>query len=259
MLMTQNTISANDSMLKIFIDSLEHHPVFSNSYFNYLRQSSWNKNSFDIHRANFFYRTELTVKAIAHLCARAAAEDDHETLILFSHVLNEECGNGNNAHSHTVLMEKAHNLFGDSEFLLPSLRVTEAKNHPLVLSETVEYRHKLQELIAGSYPCMLGVVMALELHADKMLRVFKSAFQASRKNLDLITYQNKVEIYFNCHIENGVEERHSRDAKKCVAHNCRTRNDFTEIRRGAEEAMKYQLRMWEAIYNSIKDNGIKPI
>src|SRR5690242_831117 len=70
---------------------IENHVIFHNGYFGKLNDSLFTKETYSLHRANFFYRTELTVKAIAHVCARAADCDDELTLILFSHILNEEC------------------------------------------------------------------------------------------------------------------------------------------------------------------------
>src|SRR5882672_1804487 len=146
------------------LDELEHHPVFANPYFDLLRSGAWDRESYELHRANFFYRTELTVKAIAHVCARAAAADDQDTLILFAYILDEECGKGRRVACHALLMEQAHNLFGEIEFGLPALPVEQAKHHPGILPETREYRDRLHGLISGSYHHMLGVVMALESH-----------------------------------------------------------------------------------------------
>jgi hypothetical protein len=240
-----------EAALDILLGEIERHPIFKNPYFDFLCTTKWNKNTYELHRANFFYRTELTVKAIAHVCSRAAAQEDQNTLILFSHILNEECGNGRPSHCHAVLMEQAHNLFGQTEFALTPLLIKEAKNHPLIIPETQQYRDKLQELTRGSYQCMLGALMFLETHAEKMLRICREAFRASHRQLDLSEYKRKVEIYFNCHLENGVEERHSQDAKQCVLNNYCSNIDLAEIKYGAEEALKAQLNMWNGLYKKV--------
>src|SRR5438046_633117 len=117
-------------------EEIECHPVYANPYFDSLRTSKWTKETYALHRANFFYRTELTVKAIAHVCARAADQDDVPTLILFAYILNEECGNGESKNCHAVLMEGSHNLFGRWAFGLEPLAVTAAGNSPLIAQGT---------------------------------------------------------------------------------------------------------------------------
>ncbi|WP_394845552.1 iron-containing redox enzyme family protein [Pendulispora brunnea] len=230
------------------MSDLERHPVYGNDYFKFLENSAWTRQTYDFHRANFFHRTEGTVKGIAHVCARAAANDDRDTLILFAYILNEETGNGNRAHCHEVFMENAHNLHGQAEFDLPSLLVKDARSSKLILDETVAYRKRTLELLSGSYHRMLGVVMALESHADKMLRICRTAFRASRKNLTQSDFVKKVEVYFNAHVSNGVEERHAADAKQCVINNCQTEADIAEIAYGANETLNIQLAMWNAMY-----------
>lgn len=242
---------STETALDVLLGELEHHPVFNNPYFDFLQNTKWGPNTYELHRANFFYRTELTVKAIAHVCSRAAAQEDQNTLILFSHVLNEECGNGNPSHCHAVLMEQAHNLFGQTEFALAPILVKEAKNHPLIIPETQHYREKLQELITGNYQCMLGALVFLESHAEKMLQICRTAFRASHQHMDVSEYHKKVEIYFNCHLDNGVEERHAQDARQCVLNNYHDNHDFAEIKYGAEEAAQAQLNMWNGLYKKI--------
>ena len=238
--------------LESVLDGLEHHPVFANPYFELLRQGRWDAASYELHRANFFYRTELTVKAIAHVCSRAAAQEDQDTLILFAYILDEECGKGRREACHAKLMEDSHNLFGAAEFGLAPLAVKAAKGHPGIIAETQEYRDRLNGLITGSYHHMLGVVMALESHADKMLRACREAFRNARRVMEPAAYRSKVEVYFNCHLENGLEERHAADAKTCVANNVRCAEDLIEIRYGAEEALKAQARMWDALSRRAK-------
>jgi Iron-containing redox enzyme len=247
------TTSALHDRVTSLMDDLERHPVYDNDYFKLLENSSWNSQTYDFHRANFFHRTEGTVKGIAHVCARAAANDDRDTLILFSYILNEETGNGKAAACHEVLMENAHNLHGQVEFGLPPLLVKEARNSSLIIPETVAYRERTLELLSASYHRMLGVVMALESHADKMLQICRTAFRNSRNKLPQSEFVNKVEIYFNVHIANGVEERHAADAKQCVMNNCHTDADVAEIAYGATETLNIQLEMWNAMYKAIHE------
>lgn len=235
------------------MEDLEHHQVYGNEYFKYLQGSQWTRQAYDFHRANFFHRTEGTVKGIAHVCARAAANDDRDTLILFAYILNEETGNGNPAHCHEVFMENAHNLHGKVEFDLAPLLVKEARNSNLIIDETVAYRKRTLELLSGGYHRMLGVVMALESHADKMLQICRTAFRASRKRLAKQEFVDKVEVYFNSHVGNGVEERHAADAKKCVVNNCRSEADIAEIAYGARETLDIQLKMWNAMYKKASE------
>ncbi len=65
---------------------------------------------------------------------------------------------------------------------------------------------------------MLGVAYALELHASVMLTIFRDAFSLSRCYMDEESYKSKVEIYFNVHIDNWVEDRHATDAKYVSNH-----------------------------------------
>ena len=94
---------------------------------------------------------------------------------------------------------------------------------------------------------MLGVVMALESHADKMLRACREGFRMTRRLLAPSVFKKKVEVYFNCHLDNGLEERHATDAKTCVANNVRTAADLIAIRYGAEQALNAQTAMWHAL------------
>ncbi|MDF2258958.1 iron-containing redox enzyme family protein [Streptantibioticus ferralitis] len=234
------------------MDELERHVVYDNDYFKLLEKTPWNSQTYDFHRANFFQRTEGTVKGIAYVCAQAAANDDRDTLVLFSYILNEEAGNGQAAACHEVLMENAHNRHGQVEFGLPPLLVKEARNSSLVIPETLAYRERTRELIGANYHRMLGVAMALESHADKMLQVCRTAFRNSNNELPKSEFVDNVEIYFNVHVgQEGVEERHAADARKCVLNNCRTEADVAEIAHGATETLNIQLEMWNAMYKAV--------
>jgi hypothetical protein len=235
-----------------YISKLDNHPVYQNDYFKLLENTKWSKETYALHRANFFYRTELTVKGIAHICSRAAVENDQATLILFAYILNEETGNGDPQLCHEKLMEQSHNLYAKSEFSLPELLVNEAKESELIIEETLQYRDRVNELITASYPRMLGVAMALESHADHMLHKFRGAFRKNLKKLDNNIFEKNIEIYFNCHIDNGVEERHAEDARRCVINNCKTNQDLSEIIFGAEEMLKAQTNMWNALAKKSK-------
>jgi hypothetical protein len=229
-------------------EELEEHRVYSNSYFDMLQSSQWTGDTYSLHRANFFYRTELTVKAIAHVCARAAQEDDVPTLILFSYILNEECGNGEHDRCHAVLMERAHNTFASVAFGLDPLHVTAAKESPLVVEGTNRYRRRMTELGSGSYACLLGVALALESHAEKMLTHCRTAFRAHAERFERSAFVREVEIYFNVHLDAGVEQRHAMDARDCVRRNCRTAQDFADVARGARGTLEAQLDMWQDLH-----------
>jgi len=234
--------------LERLCEEIESHPVFANPYFDSLQRSMWTRDTYALHRANFFYRTELTVKTIAHVCARAADADDMPTLILFSYILNEECGNGELKDCHAVLMEGAHNLFGRAAFDLEPLPVTAAGNSPLIAEGTNRYRKRLQELASGSYQRLLGVAMALESHAEKMLTHCRTAFRAHAGYFDRSQFVREVEVYFNVHLNAGVEQRHAADATQCVRRNCRTPDDLAEVAYGAREMLNVQLDMWQDLH-----------
>jgi hypothetical protein len=250
--MSTSTEATLQDQVASLLDGLEQHDVYSNDYFKFLQDTSWNSQTYDFHRANFFHRTEGTVKGIAHVCAQAAAHDDRDTLTLFSFILNEETGNGEAAKCHEILMENAHNLHGEVEFGLSPLRVKEARHSNLVIDETFKYRERTRELVGGSYHRMLGVAMALESHADTMLQICRTAFRNSNTGLPESEFVDKVEIYFNVHVgDEGVEERHAADAKRCVENNCRTEADVAEIAYGARETLNIQLEMWNAMYKAV--------
>jgi hypothetical protein len=250
--MTNSCEVALHDQVTALMDDLEQHLVFSNDYFRFIENSPWTDRTYDFHRANFFHRTEGTVKGIAYVCAQAAAHDDRDTLVLFSHILNEETGNGEVSQCHELLMENSHNLYAQTEFGLPPLLVQEARNSNLVIPETMAYRERTLELLGSNYHRMLGVAMALESHADKMLQVCRTAFRNSRNKLPTAEFVNSVEVYFNVHVgDEGVEERHAADAKKCVLNNCRTNADVSEIAYGATETLNVQLDMWNAMYKAL--------
>ncbi|MFE2266162.1 iron-containing redox enzyme family protein [Streptomyces griseosporeus] len=250
--MATSTAPALHDQVVSFMDELERHPVYTNDYFKFLQETQWDSHTYDFHRANFFHRTEGTVKGIAHVCAQAAAHDDRDTLTLFSFILNEEAGYGEPEKCHEVLMENAHNLLGEVEFGLAPIRVKEARDSALVIPETFAYRERTRELVGGSYQRMLGVAMALEGHADTMLQICRTAFRNANTGLPATEFVEKVEIYFNVHVgDEGVEERHAADARKCVLNNVRTEADLAEIAYGATETLDIQLQMWNAMYKAV--------
>ncbi|QIV94660.1 hypothetical protein [Allofrancisella frigidaquae] len=167
------------------LSELENHKVFKCEYFDFFK-SNINKKIYELHRANFFFRTEATVKGIAYVVSQAALHDDMDTLIFFTYILNEECGEGDKNRCHEVLMETSHNKYGKYEFGLPSLFVNDAKNNELIIDETHNYRREIINILSDSYHSMLGCVYALETHADFMLTNFRDAFRANRKKMDLI-------------------------------------------------------------------------
>lgn len=239
------------------VEELAGHRVYQTPYFHLLDVARWTKQTYALHRANFFYRTELTVKAIAQVCARSAVEDDQRTLILFSYILNEECGNGDPECCHAVLMERAHNLFGATVFGLDPLRVTESKHSPLITRGTERYRRRMQELCGASYPRMLGVALALESHAEKMLTHCRTAFRAFAGCFARAMFVDQIEVYFNSHLNEGVELRHADDARDCVRRNCRSAADLAEVAYGAREALEVQLHMWQDLHDRTLEIGAR--
>lgn len=243
-------LDRNSEKLDCFLSEIKLHTIFNNPYFSYLSEHKWTPASYELFRANFFFRTELTVKGIAHVCSRSAAVNDIDTLILFSYILGEETGMGCKNHCHETLMENALNWFGFHEYGLDALSVNNASASSYILNETLQYRDRIQELISDSYPIMLGVVMALETHADIMLLAFREAFRLNRTKSEKDTYLKIVEIYFNAHLDNGIEERHAEDAKQCVINNCRNDENLQEIIYGATEMLSVQEAMWNAMYEA---------
>jgi hypothetical protein len=236
-----------DRDLDALRQEIEHHPIYRNGYFGRLQRGNFSRATYALHRANFLYRTEFTVKAIAHVCARAAEQDDDHTLILFSHILNEECGDGDATQCHASLMENAHNAFGQVVFGLDPMRTSEARNSALIVAGTRSYRQRLQALSVGSYPRLLGMAMAMESHADKMLTHCRTAFRACAESFGGSEFVQKVEVYFNVHLDGGVEQRHADDAATCARRNCRSAADFAEIAYGARATLAIQLLMWDEL------------
>jgi hypothetical protein len=243
-------MSAQSALLH-HVDNLTKHPVFKNEYFAFLKKHKFSPELYAFHRANFFFRTEATVKSVAHVCANAALHNDQDTLILFSYILNEECGEGNKLRCHELLMEQSHNIFGDKEYNLTPLKVKEAgSQYPdVIINETKRYREKIGSLLNKSYETMLGVAYALETHASYMLTNFREVFSISRTAMNESEYKNLVEIYFNVHLDNGVEDRHSEDSKQCILNNCRSEQALSDIIYGIDETLKVQQAMWTGMYN----------
>lgn len=242
------------------MDGLADHRVFSNDYFKLLQDTRLTPALFAVHRANFFYRTMATVIGIAHVCSHAAKEHDQDTLILFSYILNEECGDGNKSRCHELLMEHSHNLYGRCEFDLPALTVRDLEGrrdgtrderaYALVIDETRAYRARINQLLGMNYRTMLGVAYALETHASVMLTHFRDAFGASRRRLEPHAYTRDVEIYFNCHLDSGVEDRHAADARQCVLNNCASAADLADIIDGIDRTLEVQHHMWDGMYRA---------
>lgn len=243
--------------LLTYMNSLEAHPVFDNDYFKLVKENGMTPQLYAMHRANFFFRTMATVIGIAHVCAAAAKNHDQDTLILFSYILNEECGDGQKSKCHELLMESSHNLYGQFEFDLPALTVGDLesrdgsrneKAYGLVIDETKDYRTKINALLAMNYPTMLGVAYALETHASVMLTCFRGMFNLNRKYLDKGDFVRKVEVYFNCHLDSGVEDRHASDAQQCVLNNCTSEAALADIRHGIDATLEIQHAMWNGMY-----------
>ncbi|MDC8759597.1 iron-containing redox enzyme family protein [Janthinobacterium fluminis] len=241
-----------------YMSGLENHPVFDNDYFKLLKTEKLTPPLYASHRANFFFRTMATVMGIAHICANAAQNHDQDTLILFSYILNEECGNGDKSQCHELLMEQSHNMYGQLEFDLPPLRVKDAEasrlnprddnSDSLIIDETRDYRSKINALLTRNYPTMLGVAYALETHASIMLTNFRDMFSFNRSHMDKNEYTRKVEIYFNCHLDSGVEDRHAADAQQCVVNNCVSESALADIMYGIDETLKIQHAMWNGMH-----------
>ena len=248
------------NQLSDYMNELDSHPVFNNDYFKFLGQHKLTPALYAAHRANFFFRTMATVIAIAHICANAATEHDQDTLILFSYILNEECGDGQKLRCHEQLMEQSHNRFAQFEFDLPPLLVKdlEGRSHgkrddrayALILDETKTYRTHIDALLGKNYRTMLGVAYALETHASIMLTNFRDMFGFNRHFMDEGEYKNKVEIYFNCHLDSGVEDRHAADARQCVLNNCNSANDLSDITFGIDQTLKIQEAMWKGMHRN---------
>jgi hypothetical protein len=252
--------------LSRYMDTLPRHPVFDNEYFKLLRVEKLTPKQYEVHRANFFYRTMATVMGIAHICSAAAQHHDQKTLILFAYILNEECGDGEQSRCHEQLMEQAHNLFGYQEYGSAALRVQdlesampESRNEDafsLVTAETKAYREQLNVMMAKNYPTMLGVAYALETHASIMLSEFRNMFDKNRTQMTEVDYKRMVQIYFNCHLESGVEDRHASDARQCILSNCRDATSLADIIYGIEGTLEAQLNMWNGMYNRITQENI---
>ena len=247
--------------------NLDTHPVFQNDYFKFVKENQMTPELYAMHRANFFFRTMATVMGIAHVCAAAASHHDQDTLILFSFILNEECGDGKKSHCHERLMEDSHNLYGQLEFDLPGLSVKDLEGradgsrdeeaHALVISETKDYRIKINALLTKNYPTMLGVAYALETHASVMLTCFREMFNLNRKHLDHDAFSRQVEIYFNCHLDSGVEDRHASDAQQCVLNNCTSQSSLEDIQYGIDNTLAIQHAMWNGMYRQAKHQQAK--
>ncbi|MBV8802198.1 MAG: iron-containing redox enzyme family protein [Gammaproteobacteria bacterium] len=234
-----------------YTETLTQHAVFRNQYFSFLKTHKFTPELYAFHRANFFFRTEATVKSVAQVCAKAAIQDDHDTLLFFSYILNEECGNGDKSHCHELLMEQSHNIYGDKEYQLAPLKVKEAKfQYPngLVILETKQYREKVNALLNKNYASALGVAYALETHASYMLTNFREIFAISRTKMTEKEYKSQVEIYFNVHLDSGIEDRHSEDSKQCILNNCKSDQVLSDMIFAINETLNTQQAMWSGMY-----------
>lgn len=243
-------MSAKSSLLN-YTHTMKQHPVFQNTYFHFLKSYKFTPELYALHRANFFFRTEATVKSVAHVCANAASQDDHDTLLLFSYILNEECGNGDKSHCHELLMEQSHNIYGAEEYQLAPLKVKEARlQYPngLILHETKDYREKINALLNQSYATSLGVAYALETHASYMLSNLRDIFSINRTLMNEKMYKSNVEVYFNVHLDSGIEDRHSEDSKQCILNNCQSDRALSDIIYGIEQTFKIQQTMWKGMH-----------
>jgi hypothetical protein len=247
-------VSFRNALLN-YTENLASHAVFQNNYFDFLKLHKFSAKLYEFHRANFFFRTEATVKSVANVCAKAASEDDQDTLILFSYILNEECGEGDKQRSHELLMEQSHNTYGDSEFNLAPLKVKDAKflyPNGLIIKETKHYREKVNILLNKNYATMLGAAFALETHASFMLSNLREIFSISQNVMRLSEYKNRVEVYFNVHLDSGIEDRHAADCKRCILNNCNSEQDLFDIMHGINEMLSLQKIMWDGMYHKAK-------
>lgn len=237
------------------LDQVNHHSVFNNEYFQALESDMpWEPNTYDAFRANFFRRIQLTRDVIAQACARAADEGDTPSLVLLANVLNEECGDGNIDFCHERLLEASFNNFGERIFGLAPLLLTDARTSPLLNTETEEYHMIIRQLCSGSYQRMLGVLWAIETHAEPMLTTIRRGFRTLSGTIDPKEFVEKIEIYFNVHLNSGVEERHASDSLRCVTSNISSKQDFDEAMAGALGGLKAQETFWMGL---IKQAGLQ--
>lgn len=254
------------------IEEFESHKAMAHPLFDFLKEQSqegFNSRQFEIYRANFFSRTELTIPAVARAVEVAARHGDYQSVADNVANLYDEGGYGDAEKVHGQLLINSHNQHGEKIFgLYPIEQFRDLKSSPLVIPELTEYRKAKLASFNKSYPYVAGNMCAHEFAADDMLKGFNEALFQPYKG-----YYNKEEweelmTFFTAHaddtIEGGnVEERHGEMAKDGAKRACQFDvKNIPKMRQGGLDFLDVQSNLWNGLLREIenaKDKGIPVI
>lgn len=204
---------------------------------------------FVIYRANYFARTELTIRTVAQTAVRAVEERDWKSLRSLAQNLCEESGEHSDAENHQILLEQSHNLHGKCVFGCEPISIVDACLSPHFLAETRAFREqRLESLSRGTYTSLLGASFAQETTASGMLELFLMGFFTPYQRLHPDASWSAVISYFEAHLDSGVEDEHGAMASECLHRHLLYGGNAEEALLAISDFLSSQAAIWEALH-----------
>ncbi|MCE3254726.1 MAG: hypothetical protein K0R25_220 [Rickettsiaceae bacterium] len=257
---------ASKAILKEFE---EHEAIKGHPFFNYLEQKEEegiNSRQFEIFRANFFFRTNLTIVGLMKFALKAKHAEDLQTVSETMQNLGDETGHGNFMESHIKLLLDSYNQHGKRIFGLPTISsIKSVKHSENLVPEALDYARSKKKAFSRSYPYLAGNIWAHELAADDMLKRFKNAFFTPYEgHYSPDEYESLIK-YFTLHsdeskADGNVEERHGQMAKDSAIRACKENlKNLSKVRDGGLEFLEAQSKLWDGMkrkMENVQNEGI---
>ena len=249
------------------------HRALNHPFFDYLRDQSkdgFNSAQFDFYRANFLYRTELTIPSVARAIEKASLSGDLQTVADTVRNIYDEGGYGDPEKIHSKLLLDSHNEHGFKVFGLPRVvAMRDVKRSPLLIPEVSEYRRSKIAVFTRPYPFIAGNTWAHELAADEMLVNFREAFFEPYKGYYTDKEYDKLIEFYKAHkddeVDGGdVEAQHERMARGAAERSCKENiRNIPKMRGGGIEFLDRQADLWNGFLREMenlqtKGGPIKP-
>ena len=207
---------------------------------------------FEIYRANYFCRTDLTIRGIARIASMAAGNGDWVSLRSLAQNLFEECGEHRDGGNHRTLLEASHNLHGSLVFGLQPLTISDSLESELILPETRFYRaSRTKAFYESNYTSALAASFAQETAAGPMMQLFFDHLFRPYRTMYSDSLWPEAARYFTVHLD-GVEENHGLMALDCLERQIAISGEVIDAESAIKEFLDCQASLWEALHVSLQ-------